>query len=118
MAVTDRDRAEFFKPGRQHDKAIDERKARFDGLVQFITNRNGFVTSIPGAAVVTFECLPLSTLPDELRELDYDVEAMGESQRILPHAIVEHVLVEGSSGVRQPVTHAGIARVLRYSFGL
>jgi hypothetical protein len=38
---------------------------------------------------VTIECLPGSTLPAESRKAGYDVTAIGEGKRILPHAIVQ-----------------------------
>jgi hypothetical protein len=63
------------------------------------------------------ECLPGSTLPDELRNKGYTVTEIGEGMRILPAAIVTLTVVEGSS-VPIPVTHAGIVRVQRYGFAL
>jgi hypothetical protein len=45
------------------------------------------------------ECLPGSTLPEELRAAGYDLEPDGEGERIVP------------SG-----HHAGIVRVERYGF--
>jgi hypothetical protein len=51
-----------------------------------ITRRNFWITSIPGETEVTTEALPDSTLPDELRKLDYDVRENGETERIImPH---------------------------------
>jgi hypothetical protein len=73
------------------------------------------------------ECLPGSTLPDELRQLSYDVRDLGDCERILAAAIVERFtltadgefepLVEGSTKpVAQTVTHAGIVKVKRFVF--
>jgi hypothetical protein len=70
-----------------------------------------------------------SPLPDELRQLGYELREIGEGERILPAAIVERftensdgtlgVLTEGST---QPVTaivhQAGITKVKRYAFTL
>jgi hypothetical protein len=47
-------------------------KKGFVTLTAYVTSRNGWVTSIPGAIDVTIECLPGSTLPD-LPKLGYDV---------------------------------------------
>jgi hypothetical protein len=60
---------------------------------------------------VTIEALPGSTLPDELRAAGYDVREIGQGERILPAAIVELRLKEGSTVVK----HAGIARVMRWA---
>ena len=50
-------------------------------------SRHGWLTSIPGDVEVTMECLPGSTLPDELRRAGYTVTETGTTQRILAHAI-------------------------------
>jgi hypothetical protein len=64
-----------------------------------------------------------------LCKLDYDVSEIGETQRILPTAIVER-FVAGAGGELVPltpgstrpiastVTHAGIVKVKRYAFGM
>jgi hypothetical protein len=67
------------------------------------------------------------TLPDELRQLGYDVTGIGETERILHSAIIEQFtltadgefepFVEGSTKpVAQTRRHAGIVRVKRYAF--
>jgi hypothetical protein len=56
---------------------VEAIKKKFQDLNEFISPRHGWITSIPGAVVVTVECLPSSTLPDELREAGYDVTEMG-----------------------------------------
>lgn len=129
MPITDNQRQDFYKPGRVHDKAIDARKELFDELAKFIARRNGWITSIPGAADVWFECLPHSSLPDELRELGKNVVEEGEGERILPQAIEQRFIYDRDGalmpmpeGSTAPIAmcnhHAGIARVLRYSFRL
>jgi hypothetical protein len=71
--------------------------------------------------------LPGSTLPDELRQLGYDVRDLGDGERILAAAIVERFtltadgefepLVEGSTKpIASTVTHAGIVKVKRFVF--
>jgi hypothetical protein len=108
---------------------IDERKNRFEGLNEFIQARGAWVTSLPGAAEVTLECLPDSRVPDELRKLGYDVREIGVGERILPHQIVERFvrradgelepLTEGSTKpIAETRTHAGVAKVKQYAFGM
>jgi hypothetical protein len=120
--------AEKYHPGRQHK--IEDRKERFEGSLEFVRARNGWITSVPGAPDVTIECLPDSRLPDDLRGLGYVVTAAGEGERILHSAITEQ-LVAGPDGELVPltagstwpvaltVTHAGIfCKVKRYAFEL
>jgi hypothetical protein len=75
------------------------------------------------------ECLPGSPLPDELRQLGYDVRDLGDGERILAIAITEQFtlraygefepLVEGSTKpVAQTWRHAGIVKVKRYGFSM
>jgi hypothetical protein len=75
------------------------------------------------------ETLPGSALPDDLRELGYDVAEAGEGERVLPTAILQKLtltsggtfeeLVEGSTNALAEIrTHAGIVPVKRFSFAL
>ena len=78
---------------------------------------------------MSLETLPGSTLPDDLRQLGYDAINTGDGERILAHAIGQRLMLT-SSGAFEEVTedstkavalvrtHAGIARVLRYSLSL
>jgi hypothetical protein len=104
---------------------IADRKTRFEALNNFVRSRNGWLTSVPGAPEVTMECLPGSLRPDDLRKLGYVVEKIGESQRILPHAVAQRfevsssgALIPATEGSTKPVTvqvtHAGIATVEQY----
>jgi hypothetical protein len=71
-----------------------------------------------------FEALPGSPLPEQLRDAGYDVTEIGQTQRILPHAITDELaLADGSFGpvtegstmpVTRRVTHAGIATVVKF----
>lgn len=58
-----------------------------------------------------------STLPDELRGQGYDVAETDEGERILPTAITEMVITEGSTSPIK-VAHAGIVKVERFTFDL
>ena len=123
-------------------EVLRDRKAKFASLLKYVTARQGWLTSVPGERDVAMECLPESSLPDELRAgaeymlgdetvrlPKYKVEADGETTRILPHAIVEK-LVRGTGGELVPLTpgstaaiaetrtHAGICRVERFGFNL
>ena len=81
------------------------------------------------ATEVTVEALPDSSVPDDLRALGYDVREDGETERILPHQIVER-FTRRADGELEPVTsgstkaiaetrtHAGIVRVKRYAFDM
>ena len=75
------------------------------------------------------ECLPGSTLPDELRKAGYDVRDLGDGERILATAIVERFTTRGDGeleplveGSTKPIsltqTHAGICKVRRYGFSM
>jgi hypothetical protein len=94
-----------------------------------VRSRNAWITSIPGDVDVAIECLPGSTLPDELRTRGYDPVATGDGERIVPTAIIEpfgtgangelEPLIWGSTRAgTQVVTHAGICKVQRYAFGM
>jgi hypothetical protein len=107
--------ADFYFP--EDFGKVETLKERFDKMNDFIQARNGWVTSIPGSSEIAFECLPTSSLPEQLIDANYLVEPAGEGQRILPAAIVETITVEGST-VPRTVRHAGIAKVLRFSFDL
>ena len=45
---------------------VDERKRRFAALNEFISQRGGWMTSVPGAHETTFDALPGSPLPSSL----------------------------------------------------
>jgi hypothetical protein len=107
---------------------LENRKARFAELNAMATAKgNAWLTSIPGRTEITMECLPDSTLPDDLRKLGYVVTETGEGQRILSGAIVER-FYDRSDGVRIAITagstlratstvrHAGICKVSRFAF--
>jgi hypothetical protein len=109
----------------------EERAAhdKFQALNKFVTERHGWITSPPGAKQLRIECLPGSTLPDELAAKGYNLVLVGETERILAGSIVERFtrradgelepLVEGSTKpVAEVRRHAGIVRVECYDFSL
>jgi hypothetical protein len=74
-----------------------------------------------------FECLPESTIPDELIGAGHDLREEGEGQRILAHAVTQRLTLsscgifeEMTEGSTQPIaetrTHAGLCKVLRFTF--
>jgi hypothetical protein len=97
-------------------------------IAEFVRTRNGG-TSVPGDVDVTIECLPRSSLPDELRAQGYDLVATGDGERIVPTTIIERFCI-GVDGELEPLTsdstrpvmqvvhHAGICRVVLYTFRL
>jgi hypothetical protein len=116
-------RGNRFPPAGARD-AIEARKRQFTRLAQ---SRHGWFTSLPGDKTVSFDCLPGSTLPDDLRGFGYDVRDDGKTERILHAAIVERFarraggelepLTPGSTErVAPTVTHAGIVKTRRFGF--
>jgi hypothetical protein len=116
-----------YKPG----KAVDDRKTRFGKINAYVMSAGGWVVSVPGAELVTIECLPQSPIPQVLRERGYPVRPADppEGQRILASALTERLTMTSSGGyepmtegstkaVAEIRTHAGIVRVTRFSFGI
>ena len=116
---------ERYRPG----QLAQDRKTRFDRLLAFVRERNGWITSVPGAETVTVEVLPDSALPDELRDAGYTLEPIGAGERIIGGTITERLTLS-SCGIFEPLTpestkavaeirrHSGIVRTKRYSFAL
>lgn len=108
---------------------LQDRKERFAALNTYVTERGGWLTSIPGDVEVEMQCRPGSTLPDDLRGLGYVLTVIGETERIIPGTVIEKFVL-GDDGTMQPLVagstrpvaqtlvHAGIARVKRYAFGM
>ncbi|EHR03219.1 hypothetical protein [Bradyrhizobium sp. WSM471] len=117
-------RQDRYIPGQAH--RVADLKEKFDEINQFISERQGWVTSVRGDPEVRFECLPGSLLPDELREAGHEVSKIGVGDRILPAGMIERFII-GDDGERKPVTegstrplqivsHAGITQVETYCF--
>jgi hypothetical protein len=109
---------------------IADRKERFHEINEFVRARHGWLTSIPGDRDVELQTLPGSTLPAEVTaRFGYVLDEVGETQRILPVAIVER-FVRNTAGQLTPATigstrpiaelrhHAGIVRTRRFTFEL
>jgi hypothetical protein len=115
---------QFYRPGRP-DAEIETRKEQFAALNSYINKAGGWLVSVPGDPEMRFQALPDSALPGLLRGMGYIVEQTGQTQRILPHVIVEKfetsssgalvTAVEGSTKpVTTRVTHAGLTTVVQY----
>jgi len=114
--MTNREATNQFKTAKPPADKLADRKARFAAFVTEAARKNAWVTSVSGAELVTFDALPASTLPADLRERGFEVTDEGWGERILATGITEHVpLTEGSTAVRT-VTHAGIVKVQRWTF--
>ena len=118
-------RKEFYRPNPNPDRDIEDRKTRFAALNAFVTEHGGWLTSIPGDVDIRLEALPGSPLPALLERQGYIVGRTGQTQRILPLAIVQKfetsssgALIPVTEGSTKPVsvqvTHAGIAAVEQY----
>jgi hypothetical protein len=70
------------------------------------------------------ECLPSSTIPDDLRKLGYIIEETGAGERILASAIVEKLVLapngelapltaDSTRPIASTMTHSGIVKVRR-----
>jgi len=118
--------AELYKPGR----VIEDRKTKFAKLLAFVTDRGGWITSIPGAAeVMDRDIARVRAAPMSCGPLDTISRRDGEGRRILATAITEHLVLSSSSALVPPTPestkavaevrrHAGICQVLRYTFTL
>jgi hypothetical protein len=121
---------DFYRPNPSPDRDVEDRKAKFSELNAYVMERGGWITSIPGAVEVEVQCLPGSTLPDEIaRRFGYVVREIGESERILPAAITEQFTRRGdgelelltpdsTAAVAETRTHAGIVRVAKFAFDM
>jgi hypothetical protein len=65
---------------------------------------------VPGDVEATIECLPSSTLPDELQARGYDLVATGVGERIVQTAITERLCI-GADGELEPLTSASTRAV-------
>jgi hypothetical protein len=103
----------------QQRDTLAARKRLHDGLNRFISERGGWLTSIPGDPLMRFEALAAAALPDELRALGYVVSPAGSTTRINPHGSAEVIAAARSSmPPLRWVTHATIERVTIYEIAL
>jgi hypothetical protein len=104
----------IYIPGKTATKAT--RLERFQQMNRFIMRRGGWIVSLPGADIMTIETLPDSSIPDELAKLGYDVEKIGDGERICFGAVTE--IVDHGNAKRPPrvMHYDGPTRVERFSF--
>jgi hypothetical protein len=86
-----------WKRGDPERDAIEARKARHHGMVDFITAHGGWVVSVPGERQVRVQCLPGSSLPATLIRMGYEPKREQDETRILPVAVTQE-FVQSSSG--------------------
>jgi hypothetical protein len=85
---------------------VDKRKEQFAALNEFIRQRGGWMTSVPGDPDMRFQTLIGSPLPDALRAAGYDVTETGQTQRILPQAIVEELVILPDGSAAPPIENS------------
>src|SRR5262249_53012239 len=78
--------AEALMPDPHAHKILD-RKQRHAALNDFITERGGWLTSVPGDPLMRFEAPIGAGLAEQLRAKGYIVTPAGSTTRIDPHAI-------------------------------
>jgi len=104
-----------YKPGMQ-SAAVASRLERFQKMNAFIMRRGGWITSLPGATMMTIECLPGSSIPGELRDLTYELERLPDGERIVYGAIVETIDEGNAKRPPRVMRYDGPAQVERFSF--
>ncbi|MGJ4928614.1 hypothetical protein ACQR1I_14185 [Bradyrhizobium sp. HKCCYLS2038] len=103
------------------------RLERFAELNRWVTARGGWIVSVPGANLVVVECLPDSSLINELKDCGYEVAVVGGGERIIPDNTVQTFGLTSGGGLGQllpgstravglTIVHAGIARTVRLHF--
>jgi hypothetical protein len=116
--------------GRLARKAEDSAKKRanwFASLNRECMAKGCWITSSPGAGVVTLDALPGNGWPAELERRGFPMKAEPDGQRVLHYATTEKFainadgsldpLVEGSTkAVTSVVHHPGVVTVRRWSF--
>jgi hypothetical protein len=91
-------------------RPFSEAQREFWGaLNDYIRENEGFTVSEPHTALIRFECLPESHLPELLKSKGYIVCSAGANSRLMP--VVESVREHGSTRevVRQHVVPTPVA---------
>ena len=70
------------RPRADQPEISEKRRALWQALNQFITERGGFVTSVQFASPVRIEVAPDSELPAKLAEAGYDLTFCSQTTRI------------------------------------
>ncbi|MGJ4957744.1 hypothetical protein ACQR1H_19025 [Bradyrhizobium sp. HKCCYLRH2015] len=102
------------------------RLEEFAAFNRWVTARGGWIVSLPGANPVIVECLPGSSIINELTEAGYELTPAGEGERDIPGQIVQSFATASNGGfeplaadstrpVQLTTRHAGITRILRYA---
>jgi hypothetical protein len=90
----------------ERQRVIDVRKRRHAALNTYINQHGGWLTSIPGDAIMRFESALGSSLPGALRANGYQVSMIGSTMRIVPNAHADIMQTE----VYELALPAGAAR--------
>ena len=121
-------RKDYWAPREAPGAQLARRKEVFTAINKLAMSKgDAWLTSVPGAPMVTMDGLDGSTLPDELLAAGYDVIETGVGERLLANATevefttnADGTLAPLTEGSTQPVTtivrHAGIVQVMRYQF--
>jgi hypothetical protein len=85
-----------------------KRQKLWDALNEYVRESGGWVTSVPGVALIRIEAPQGSALSDKLTALGYDVRHCGSGTRLTPGGTVETI---GSRSA--PITrhHAGFTPI-------
>src|SRR5260221_4645945 len=70
-------------PPKPHGFDAKQRKF-WDFLNIYISDNEGFVTSMPDCTPITFECPMNSILPQLIRSMGFDVNDAGQAERLMP----------------------------------
>jgi hypothetical protein len=123
-------RKDYWAPKEAPGELLAKRKKLFAAINQLaIRKGDAWITSVPGAPMVTMDALEGSTLPGQLLAAGYDVIETGVGERLLANATetrsttnADGTLAPLTEGSTQPVTtivrHAGIVPTRRFCFGL
>jgi hypothetical protein len=91
-------------------------KERFDDVNFFVTQRDGFVTSVPGDRTVTIEVPETSDLPKQLASRGYSLREVWRRDRLVPNAKIEEVIA--GKKMARTLSHPGLVAVIGYEFEL
>jgi hypothetical protein len=119
LALAERRRASeaanYDSASRQRNDDARRRQQLFGAINTFISQRGGYVVSLPGASLVRFECSPTlaPSLETALRGIGYSPQRLGDGMRLDPQGVAEIVVEQGRGGVPVETVrrHAGLTPV-------